>query len=98
MNVNNNVKDKEIGKNTKINEKIKRKKVYVLLEHIIRYLRKRKKKKKKETKNSSRKEPIYNNRITWPLKCYIKNTLSFFTSKKKKKKKKKRKNKKTYPI
>ena len=48
MSVNNNVKDKEIGKNTKINEKIKRKKIYVLLEHIIRYLRKRKKKRRKK--------------------------------------------------
>ena len=44
----NNVKDKEIEKNTKINEKIKRKKVYVLLEHVTRYLRK---KKEKEERN-----------------------------------------------
>ena len=44
----NNVKDKEIGKNTKINEKIKRKKVYVLLKHVTRYLRKRKRERRKK--------------------------------------------------
>ena len=48
MSVNNNIKDKEIGKNTKINEKIKRKKVYVLLEHVTRYLRKEKEERNKE--------------------------------------------------